>query len=272
MRAILTATVGLAFLSQASAAQDPWAEPISAPWPLADLALQPTAQGGIQLFALPNPITAQSDTADTYLTLELVPAVVAAWIPRARRFVDSVLGGPRDLHDPIAGLSLQTDSGTGKITLAHQPNTRPWSRFLLVITPPPPAHGWSVQGGEEAARRFLRALDSAVARSAVRTRPDSVEGPLADCAGIPPQLTHGPRMDLPTRKRLGGRVLLEFVIDMTGAPIPETVRVLLSSGAEYTREVRRHLPDLRYAPGVCNGAAVRVLVHQGFAFRLDLRR
>jgi hypothetical protein len=254
------------------AAQSPWVEPISAPWPLADLAFQAAADGSITLLAYPNPITAQSDTAETYLTLALAPVTVRAWLTRARFFVDSVLKGPpRDIHDPVAGISLPTDAGAGRITLAHQPNTRPTSRFMLLIAPPPPAHSWSVQGGEQAARRLLAALDQALSLpSAVTLTTDSVR---SECDSVgQPAIHRRPRMNLPTQKRLGGRIVLQFVVDTMGHPDTTTVRVLLSSGPEYTKEVRRELPALVYTPALCNGHPVRLLVQQGFAWEMRLRR
>jgi hypothetical protein len=272
MRALTFAAL-LSLVGQPSlVAQSPWLEPISAPWPLADLAFQAASDGSITLLAYPNPITAQSDTAETYLTLALAPVTVRAWLPRARFFVDSVLKGPpRDVHAPVAGISLPTDGGAGRITLAHQPNTRPTSRFMLLIVPPPPAHAWSVQGGESTARRLLAALDSALQLPSVAAwAPDSVASD-CDSAG-PPQVSQRPRMDLPTRKRLGGRIVLQFVVDTLGQPDTSTVRVLLTSGPEYTRQVRRELSTLRYTPGFCNGRPMRVLIRQGFSWTMQLRR
>lgn len=271
MYAGLALLVSLALLPPGAAAQGPWTEPVSAPWPLADIALHRTVDGNIRVLALPNPITAQSDSHDTYLDLQFDSAAVAAWVPRARRFVDSVLRGPRDINDAPAGLSLPVADGTGKLTLAHQPNARPTSRFLLVIDPPAPARGWSVQGGTDAARRLLAALGTVLTH----------ESPVALDMFLPSDpacrvatrgLVRSPRMNLPTQKRLGGRVLLEFVVNAEGLPIEESVRVLLSSGKEYTREVRRYLPQLRYAPGLCGGVPVPVLVQQGFSWTMALRR
>ncbi len=264
----------LALLPVATArAQSSWAEPISAPWPLADLAFQPRSSSAITLLAYPNPITAQSDTADTYLTLSIASAQLREWLPLARHFVDSVMKGPpRDIHAPPAGLSLPTDAGAGRLTLAHQPNTRPTSRFLLVLAPAPPAHGWSVQGGESTARRLLAAMDSAVQRQLATPVSDVPASAPDECTeyGVP-VVNQRPRMNLPTQKRLGGRVVLDFVVDTSGLVDTNTVSVLLSSGPEYIREIRRELPTIRYAPGVCNGKAIRVFVRQGFAWIMEMR-
>jgi len=264
---LLLATI----LPRNAQAQTPWAEPISAPWPLADLAFQAGPDGAIRLLAYPNPITAQSDTADTYLTLAIAPTQLREWLPSAHRFVDSVLRGPRDIHDPPAGLSLPTDAGAGRLTLAHQPNTRPTSRFLLVLSPAAPAHGWSVQGGESTAKQLLAAMDSALQLQLATPIVAGAVPVLCTESGMP-SVTQRPRMNLPTQKRLGGRVVLEFVVDSTGLPDTTSVHVLLSSGPEYTREARRALSTVRYAPGICDGRPVRTLVRQGLAWQLQLRR
>lgn len=85
-------------------------------------------------------------------------------------------------------------------------------------------------------------------------------------------MTRHPRITFPTRSRLGARVVLQFVVDSAGVPDPSTVRVLLSSGPEYLRQLRRDLPDLRYQPGSCDGHPVAVTVQQGFSWMRRGRR
>lgn len=254
-----------------AAAQASWAEPVSSAWPLADFAFQVAPDSVVTLLAYPSPITAQADTADTYLTLAIDPGAARAWLPRARRFVDSVLTSPRDINDAAVGISFATDRGTGKITLAHQPNARPHSRFLLLLAPPAPGHGWAAQGGEGEARRLLAALEEALALPA--PAPGAHDPQISDCDGAAlPQVTRHPRITFPTRSRLGARVVLQFVVDSAGVPDTSTVRVLLSSGPEYLRQLRRDLPDLRYQPGSCDGHPVAVTVQQGFSWMRRGRR
>lgn len=133
---------------------------------------------------------------------------------------------------------------------------------------PPPAPGWSVPGGASTARRLRAALDAALQLPpAAAPTPDSVASP-CDSAGLP-KVSQRPRMNLPTRKRRGGHIVLQFVVDTLGQPDTSTVRVLLSLGPEYMREVRRVLPGLGYTPGICDGRPMRVVVRQGFSWRMQ---
>lgn len=245
-------------------------EPISAPWPLADLAFDPEPLGQLQLIAIPNPITRQSGTPESFLYLDLDPDVARAWIPLARHFVDSVLKAPRDINGTPAGLSLPTRGGAGRVTLAHQPNHPPTSRFMLLLRPAPPDQGWTVQGGGDEARRFLAALDSATALTLAGVAPDPVRE-AARCNNGGTEALNRPRMNLPTQKRTGGRALLEFVVGRDGQIVEGSIRALLSSGKEYTREAVRTLHDIHFAPGECDGQPASVLARQGFSWEMLLR-
>jgi len=270
MRYDLTALGCALVLATGLHAQAPVPEPISAPWPLADFAFAPEPLGQLQLIAIPNPITLQSGTPESFLYLDLDPDVARAWLPLARHFVDSVLTSPRDINGVPAGLSLPTRGGAGRVTLAHQPNHPPTSRFMLLLNPPPPEQGWTVQGSGNEARRFLAALDSAITLTLAGVAPDPVrEAARCDAGGT--EALNRPRMDLPTRRRSGGRALLEFVVDRDGRIVEGSIRALLSSGKEYTREAVRSLRDMRFAPGACNGQPASVLVRQGFSWELRRR-
>jgi hypothetical protein len=68
-----------------------------------------------------------------------------------------------------------------------------------------------------------------------------------------------PVTDTPHRKF---RVILEFVVGVTGAPEPRTLRVLESSGLEDAAAATYVVGTCRYVPGKIAGDAVRVLVRQ----------
>ncbi len=72
-------------------------------------------------------------------------------------------------------------------------------------------------------------------------------------------------------RRLGvtGRVEVEFVVDASGRVEPESIRWLEGSGSGFERGVREALLAARFAPAQVRGVAVRQLVRQAFAFRLD---
>lgn len=274
MRVLRSGVAGIGcalLLASGVRAQGTVPEPISAAWPLADIAFDPEPLGQLQLIAIPSPITLQSGTPESFLYLDLDPDVARAWLPLARRFVDSVLKAPRDINGVAAGLSLPTNHGAGRVTLAHQPNHPPTSRFLLVLSPPAPDQGWTVQGSAMEARRFLAALDSATTLTLAGVAPDAVREAARCHAGGGTEALNRPRMSLPTQKRTGGRALLEFVVDRNGQVVEGTIRALLSSGKEYTREAVRTLKDMRFAPGECDGQPASVLVQQGFSWQMRLR-
>ncbi|MDB4887703.1 MAG: TonB family protein [Gemmatimonadetes bacterium] len=66
-----------------------------------------------------------------------------------------------------------------------------------------------------------------------------------------------------------GEVLAQFVVDTTGAVIPSTYKVLMSSHGQFTDAVRAALAMLRFEPARVGGRAVKQLVQQPFTFSLD---
>ena len=135
----------------------PWPEPLSAPWPLADVAVNGDSVNGVTLLAYPNPVTKQSDSAATFLTLHLATDELRAWTVRARRFLDSARSVPGDIQDKPVGISLETDSGAGRITLGFDHNARPTANLILVVSPTLPrkglAHPRSLASRRPTARR-----------------------------------------------------------------------------------------------------------------------
>lgn len=72
-------------------------------------------------------------------------------------------------------------------------------------------------------------------------------------------------------RRLGvtGRVEVEFVVDAAGRVEPGSIRWVAGAGSGFERGVRAALLEARFAPARVRGVAVRQLVRQAFAFRLD---
>ena len=63
-----------------------------------------------------------------------------------------------------------------------------------------------------------------------------------------------------------GRVLVEFVVDTTGAPDLETFGVVLSTSPLFTRAVRDAVAGARFTPAMLDGRRVRQLVQLPFRF------
>ena len=65
---------------------------------------------------------------------------------------------------------------------------------------------------------------------------------------------------------VGGRVLVQFVVDTDGRPDIGTFKVLMSSNPLFADAVREALPSMRYEPATVDGRRVRQLVQQPFNF------
>jgi TonB family protein len=68
------------------------------------------------------------------------------------------------------------------------------------------------------------------------------------------------------RARVGGRVVVEFIIDSTGVVDLGSLRVVQSTNTLFTQAVRRVLPQLRFMPAQIAERAVGVTVRQPFEF------
>ncbi len=68
------------------------------------------------------------------------------------------------------------------------------------------------------------------------------------------------------RAGVGGRVVVEFRVDSTGAVAAGSLRVLESGGPAFADAVRRVLPQLRFVPGQLGDRPVGVTVRQPFLF------
>ncbi|CAA9340125.1 MAG: hypothetical protein AVDCRST_MAG40-2363 [uncultured Gemmatimonadaceae bacterium] len=70
------------------------------------------------------------------------------------------------------------------------------------------------------------------------------------------------------RARVGGRVVVEFRIDSTGAVELGSLQVVQSTNRLFTQAVRHVLPRLRFLPAHLGARAVAVTVRQPFEFRV----
>jgi TonB family protein len=66
-----------------------------------------------------------------------------------------------------------------------------------------------------------------------------------------------------------GKLLTRFVVDTTGRPIVETVRVVERSDDRFVPSVREAIPNLRFSPADVGGKKVKQLVEMPFTFTLN---
>jgi len=72
--------------------------------------------------------------------------------------------------------------------------------------------------------------------------------------------------DLLRAANVGGEVVAQFVVDTTGRPIMETLKVLRSTHDLFTASVRAALPNLRFAPAEVGNHKVKQLMEMPFQF------
>ena len=87
----------------------------------------------------------------------------------------------------------------------------------------------------------------------------------------PPRLVSTPPLRYPDRLRAAGvegRVLIEVVIDTTGHPEPESLRVVAGDRAPFEEEATRLVLGSLFRPGPVRGRSVRALVQVPVAFAI----
>jgi protein TonB len=115
----------------------------------------------------------------------------------------------------------------------------------------------------------------------VQTRPPSGDVPVGDAGGQPaldawladepPAILAGPAPTYPELLRqagLGGRVLLEAVVDTAGRVEPGSLMVIASSHPGFAAPAQRALAVTLFRPARVHGRAVRVRVRVPVDFRL----
>lgn len=70
-------------------------------------------------------------------------------------------------------------------------------------------------------------------------------------------------------RRIEGSVAVQYVVDTTGRADTTSFVVLTTSHDEFSRAVRRTLPEMRFRSAVMGNRKVRQLVQQLFTFKID---
>jgi TonB family protein len=70
-------------------------------------------------------------------------------------------------------------------------------------------------------------------------------------------------------ERMNGEVIVEYVVDSTGRPRPETFRVVRATHPEFTAAVRKALRHARFHPAELGGRHVPQWVQQPFTFAVS---
>lgn len=68
---------------------------------------------------------------------------------------------------------------------------------------------------------------------------------------------------------IDGRVLVQFVVDASGAPEMQTFKVLMTSNPLFSGAVRDAVASMRFVPATLDGRPVRQVVQQPFTFAMQ---
>jgi TonB family protein len=261
--------------------------PARVTWPLIDFLVLGDSTHGVQLFASPNLSSAQGRTQSQAVTIILQPVPTRLWASGVAAVVESIARLPLPNRAPFVTLALTGNRGRAWLRISLGATATAEAPFDFEIfdsaraSPATDPLSWSVPASAPEVLGLLTALDAVAEHSAFDSTAaafDTTRTYLAEQLDSLPRPTGDPHIQYPTaaRARRGeGRVWVEFVIDTSGAIQGETVRVLLSDGAEFSQAALDALATLHYTPGMRRGARVKTLVRSPFIFRMapdSLRR
>ena len=245
-------------------AQQAWQPPASVPWPLLDIAVRGDAANGVILMAIPNAAAVQGFESIARSRVDVSIQELRRWLPSARSVVDSAAQLPRQAKRPPFGVTLSDSRKRYAIVLGVDPANKPDGVAILQLQDTSGAAQWSAPGSLANARVLLWTLDSVAAVPGTFEPEFRSPANSPGCHGTPASLTTMPRLHTPPGSGWGGRVVLRFVVDAAGLPVDFTVRILLTSGPQFTAEVHARFAALRYRPAQCEGRPVPVVVEQVF--------
>jgi TonB family protein len=119
---------------------------------------------------------------------------------------------------------------------------------------------------------MLAHASAAVAQSAGGHEPSAPRDSVYIEAQVttPAQLVTGGRVDYPDslrKAKIGGAVLAQWVVDTSGIPEIETIRILRSPNEGLSESARAAVRQMRFSPARIANRKVRQLVQMPFQFR-----
>ncbi len=240
-------------------------------WPLMDFVVLGDSTHGVQLVTSPNLRSKQGRAGTGGKTLTLEPVAASRWARGVAVLIDSVSRMRRDDRTPFETVPLVANRGQSRLVVLMQrdaPRARP---FVFTLIDTSKAASWAAEASRDELRSLLVALDAIAEVSALDTVRRA--GRTYATSDLDRRPETPPQLDLvypvrAQRHREEGRVLAKFVIDTTGAVPLDSLRILLSDGEPFTREVQRALSRATYVPGRRGGRPVNTVVWQWFVFRL----
>ena len=264
MRPRLRLVLLLTCLGRAAAGQAAWQPPATVRWPLLDIGIQGDAANGVILMAIPNAAAVQGFESVARSRVDVSIQELRRWLPTARLVLDSAVRLPPLARVAPWGVTLRDAHQRYAFLLGVDPSRKADRVAILQLQDTTSVWQWSAPGPLTSARALLGTLDSVAAVPGTATPEFRSPMDSPGCDGTPAALIAMPRLHTPPRSGWGGRVVLRFMIDSAGIPLDSTVRVLLTSGPQFTTEVHRVFSDLRYRAARCRNGPVPVVVEQAF--------
>jgi len=269
--------MGLILLLTQLAVTTPAAAPNASPllqrvaWQLADFVILGDSTYGVQLLASPNLRSEQGRERVATTSLSLDPAVAHHWASGVAKIVDSVSHLSKNERKVFETVPLATNLGAGRLFVAFDGKGSERQPFAFVVNDGP--QSWWVPVSNKELQHLFSALDTIASHSSVTLAPVAAES--APRALLVCQLDQRPepieqaRLVHPDNFLALGRnarVLARYVIDTSGVIAPANIRIVLTDGKAFTKEVEQTLLNSRYRPGRKDGRAVDTVVWQWFVF------
>ncbi|MFA6168999.1 MAG: energy transducer TonB, partial [Gemmatimonadaceae bacterium] len=197
-------------------------------------------------------------SASPVLAREL--ASIRAWMPTAPEA--SPLPTPRPVStQPLVPMDLPVVSTvpvrtvTPPTPLAQDTTKKPTEPLRLIVA-------------QDTAKKPVRQVERRFRFSAPQSSNTASTLP-SDAPVVPDSGSSSPRYPAILKEAgVGGVTLVQFVVDTTGRPIPETMKVMRSSHQLFTNAVQSALPGLRFLPARAGGRNVRQLAQMAFSFEV----
>ena len=237
-------------------------------WPLVEIGVRGDSANGVTLLALPSLAARQRDELREHRMVHASAIVARRWLAVAKYLIDSGAALAQNYRAQPFGVSLSDSGARYSLFLGIDPKRPPATRVLLELDDTAATDNWVAVGGVANARALLATVDSIVSLpGGVREMPP--DSPARTCPGaVPAGLPQKQPSLRPPRDAGGGMVVLRFVIDTSGRPVDSTVKVMLSSGPQFTESVHQMFRTVRYRPARCAGKPVPQLVEEQFTMPL----
>lgn len=264
--------LAIGLLPTTLAAQVPLAtevRPLRVGWQLVDFVIVRYDADHLTLLASPNLRSAVGGQSSV-LHLRFGRIEALQWASFARQIVTRMVGTPQGDSVRILTPALQGNNAASAITLARASHRHKNSFVLIVMDSTSGRSGWSALAGTDEMNDLLDAMfiaaNSPISLYGIQPVVGDSTAMSHDAVDKAPSIRGRPSMRYPLGERGAGRVWAQYVVNVEGRAEVDGIRIILSDGPGFEREVRSALSRMEFNPGEVRGHRVRVLVFQVFNF------